>query len=208
MDLIAKTSHLPGIQLGYLTTLFGLALARPRCTLISGKWSQWCSVATARAATGDFLSVTERRKHSPLQVQQDYRLLLQLKWLTGRFIKFWNMSQSQLRFLIGSLARTHHHVRPTHQEREREMGLKDHKHSTGRQHFEPWDHLNTCDMAAAQWPLIKAGTFLYIKLKYQVSLHLELCLRLIFFLKRRPFVKLQMWIWLLQGLKLKQSSSV
>lgn len=120
MDLIAKTSHLPGIQLGYLTTLFGLALARPRCTLISGKWSQWCSVATARAATGDFLSVTEQHKHSPLQVQQDYRLLLLSKSLTGRFIKFWNMSQSILRFLIGSLALTHHYVWPTHQERERE----------------------------------------------------------------------------------------
>lgn len=99
VDLIAKTSHLPGIQLGYLTTLFELALAVP--WLLVNDHSG--AVAAARAAAGDFLSVTEQHRHSPLQSQQDYSLL---KWLTGHFIKVWNMSQSERRLLRGSLSIT------------------------------------------------------------------------------------------------------
>lgn len=69
IDLIVKPSHVPGIQLGYLSTLFEWVLAGLLCTLTSGKWSQWGSVATAQAATGDFLPVTQQRNLSPLQFQ-------------------------------------------------------------------------------------------------------------------------------------------
>lgn len=67
LDLIAKRSHRPGIQLECLNKLFEWALAGILCTLTSGKWSQWGSVATAWAATEDFLPARQQRNLSPQQ---------------------------------------------------------------------------------------------------------------------------------------------